>query len=567
MVLWQRAVWTALVWLWLPVLIGLVWLMMHTLFPGYAGDRVIALWVQRWFFPHGVPTGLGGLPGWLWFWVAVNLAISAMIVGSQYGMPVWQGWLTGVLAVSVAVVLFGPFLTAVWDNDKDLGRFYDTAAVVHVPSLSDPPAAVTSLLAGSRPGRDGCVRMGRHDVPACIKVDNGYAAMRWESRTSGLASARTAMTQAAAQTSGVDVMGASMTYVWGDRPNTGQWSAILDGSGDKQPVYGVAEWDGETNATTVCRFTGDHRIDRAFNGTGRNDLRHLLAEKYPKLFFAAQDVHGYCLGGRPVIAIAMQRQIGYKNRTVQVPAGDLVLRGTPDGSPDFTYMKNVKPGDLPLSAYPLGLTRAQRDATTWLAGRGNKQSSFGFQTSTFATQKDNPGEYVLRGADHRLYYVTPLTPRGTQSQAFVAYGIVAADEVHDGKLNTYDLYVLATGDPMIANLASLNAKSSLIAAQNGAELEGFIPQGGDRWRVYGVRNGQTVFYINLSASDQLQPETVMAGTGGELPAQPAPAPTPSPTPQPTATTDCGKPPAQLDNKQLAHCRADLGDELRRRNGG
>jgi len=228
-------------------------------------------------------------------------------------------------------------------------------------------------------------------------------------------------------------------------------------------------------------------------------------------------------------------------------------------------MKDVKPGDLPVPAYPIGTTRIQRDATAWLAGRVNKQNSFGFQTSTFETQKDNPGEYFLRGQDHRLYYVTPLTPRGTQSQAFVAYGVVAADQVHDGRLNTYNLYVLATGDPMIANLAALNAKASLIGAQNGANLEGYIPLGADRWRVYGVRNGQTVFYINLSVNDQLQPETVMSGASGESPSQQAPPP--SQSPQPTTTTDCGKPPAQLDNKQLARCLADLGDELRRRNGG
>ena len=561
MITWRRAAGIAAVWLWFPALIGFVWLLLRWLAPGVGGDRVIALWVQRWFFPNG----LAHLAGWFWLWAAINLVITAMILGfpDEYMGPI--GWAWTIPATAAVLVVVWPFTVAVWDNDKDLARYYDKAAVIHVPSLADPPASLSALLNGAHPGRGGCVRVSKHDVPSCIVQDNGYASMVWESRTSGLVSARTAMTQAASQTQGVDVMASSMTYVWGTRPNTGQWSAILDGSGDNTPAYGVAEWDGQSNAATVCRFTGDHKFDRAFNGSGTNNLRHLLAEKYPRLFFADDDVRGYCEGDRPTIVIAAQRQVGYKNRTVQVPAGVLILRGTRDGQPDITHQKTVKPGELPVPVYPISLTRIQRDATAWVAGRGNHEQKFGFQVSSFETQKDNPGEYNLRGADQRLHYVTPMTPRGTQSQAFVAYGIVADDEVTDGRLNRYDLYVLGTDDPMIANLATLNAKSSLISAQNGATLEGFIPLGGDRWRVYGVRNGQTVFYINLSASSQIQPETVMSGSSEtQQPTQPQPQPQPSQQP---ATTDCGKSPAQLDNKQLAKCIADLGDELRRRNGG
>jgi hypothetical protein len=558
--IWRRAAGIVAIWLWFPAFIGLLWLLFRWIGPGTGGDRAIALWVQRWFFPNGPH-----LTGWFWIWVAIHLVITAIVVGvpDEYMGPIGWGW--SIPAIAAVVVLVWPFPSSLWDNDKDLARYYNKATVIHVPSLSDPPASVTALLTGARQGGGGCARVSKHDVPSCIVQDNGYASMRWESRTSGLASARTAMTQAASQAQGVDVMAASMTYVWGSRPNTGQWSAILDGSGSQQPVYGIAQWDGESNATTVCRFTGDHKSDRAFGGSGMNNLRHLLAEKYPRLFFDDDDVRGYCSDDRPVIVISVMRQVGFKNRTAQVAAGVLVLRGTPDGHPDITYQKTVKPGDFPVPTYPIALARVQRGSTAWAAGRRNHNENFGFQVSDFETQKANPGEYNLRGADGRLYYVTPLTPRGTQSQAFVAYGIVANDEVTNGRLNRYDLYVQATNDPSIANLASLNAKASLIGAQNGASLEGYIPLGGDRWRVYGVRNGQTVFYINLSVSDQLQPETVLSGQGETQP-QPSQQPTQQPSQQPSST-DCGKPPGRLDNKQLAKCIADLGDELRRRNGG
>ncbi|MGI8333093.1 hypothetical protein ACRYCC_24330 [Actinomadura scrupuli] len=559
-----------LVWLWLPALVGLTWSIGRVVMPGYGIDRVVAHWVQRTFLPHG---GLSGAAGWFWLWVASVLLLTGLLIGFDEDFDFGSG-LTGRLAfgtavvtiVAALVVVVWPLPSALWDNDKDAGRYYNRTTVFHVPTLTDPPGSVADLVTGSRPGGPGCDRIGRHDVPSCIKVDNAYPAMRWESRTSSLASARTAMTQAASPVQGVDVMSDSLTYIWGAAPNTGQWSAILDGSGSSRPAYGVAQFDGATNSTQVCRFTGDHRFDRAFNGTKMNDLKHLLAERHPELGFEDKDVWGYCQGDRPVIVVVVQRQIAYKNRTVRVAAGVLLLKGSRDGAPDITYRPKVAPGELPGPVYPITLTRVQRDATAWAAGRKSKKRSFGFRTSDFSTQKANPGEYLLRGTDHRLYYVTPLIPRGTKSQSFVAYGIVSADQVDSGRLNRYDVYTLATGDPLIANLNSLNAKAVPFIQQTGAQLEQFIPLGADRWRVYGVRDGQTVFYIDLSSTDQIQPKAVAPG-GSEVLA-PGTAPSgPSAPSAPGKPTDCGAAPAKMNDKQLARCLAGLADELRRRNGG
>jgi hypothetical protein len=563
------------VWLWLPVLTGLAWALGRFVMPGCGIDRAVAHWVERMFLPHGGPTGA---TGWFWLWVASGLLLTGLLIGFNRDFELGPGFFgrfaigVAVLALlGAAVVVVWPLPAALWDNDKDAGRYYNGTTVFHVPALTDPPGSVADLVTGSRPGKNGCDRVGRHDVPSCVHVDNAYPAMRWETRTSSLASARTAMTQAASPVQGVDVMSTSLTYIWGTAPNTGQWSAVLDGSGSSHPTYGVAQFDGTTNSTQVCRFTGDHRLNRAFNGTGLNDLHHLLAERYPKLVFNDVDVWGYCVGDRPVIAVVVQRQIPYKNRTVRTAAGVLLLKGTPDGDPDITYRPKVQPGELPGPVYPISLTRVQRDATSWAAGRVNRTHSFGFRISDFSTQKANPGEYLLRGADHRLYYVTPLAPQGTKSQSFVAYGIAPADQVESGRLNRYDVYVLATGDPLIANLNALYAKAVPFVQQTGAELEQFIPLGADRWRVYGVRSGQTVFYIDLSATDQIQPKAV-APSGQEVPA-PGATGTPT-TPSAPATpgapgkaADCGKSPSKLDDKQLARCLADFADELRRRSGG
>jgi hypothetical protein len=563
------------VWLWLPALIGFFWSVGRFVAPGCGIDRAVALWVQRMFLPHGGPAGA---TGWFWLWVASMLPLTALVIGFDWDLDLGPGlagrFPAGVSVLALlgsAVVVVWPLPAALWDNDKDAGRYYNGTTVFHVPSLSDPPGVVADLVTGSGPGGNGCDRVGTHDVPSCIKVDNAYPAMRWESRTSSLASARTAMTEAASPVQGVDVMSTSLTYIWGAAPDTGQWSAVLDGSDSSHPAYGVAEFDGTTNSTQVCRFTGDHRFDRAFNGTGKNDLRHLLAERHPQLVFDDHDVWGYCVGDRPVIVVVVQRQIAYHNRTVRTAAGVLLLRGTRDGDPDITYRPKVGPGELPGPVYPITLTRVQRDATSWAAGRVNREHSFGFRTSDFSTQKANPGEYLLRGADHRLYYVTPLTPRGTKSQAFVAYGIVPADQVENGRLNRYDVYTLGTGDPLIANLNSLYAKAVPFMQQTGTQLEQFIPLGADRWRVYGVRSGQTVFYLDLSATDQIQPKAVAPGgqeaPSGGTPATPGTPSGPSLPGKPGKATDCGTSPAKLNDRQLAQCLAGFADELRRRSGG
>src|SRR5262245_50202327 len=130
MISWRRAAGIAAVWLWFPALVGLVWLLYRWIAPGVAGDRVIALWVQRWFFPAG-----SDLAGWFWIWVVINLVITAFVVGVPEGYADDIGWGWTIPALAAVVVLVWPFTVAVWDNDKDLARYYDKATVVHVPSL------------------------------------------------------------------------------------------------------------------------------------------------------------------------------------------------------------------------------------------------------------------------------------------------------------------------------------------------------------------------------------------------------------------------------------------------
>ncbi|HEX2313933.1 MAG TPA: hypothetical protein VHJ17_09375 [Thermomonospora sp.] len=548
----------AIVWLWMPLLLGLFWAALAVLAEGVAFRQTLRLWMFRNGWPDGWPTG------WLWLWIAIGLAISIGVFlydddMTDFADPAVAPAL--VTTVALALVAVWALPVAVWDNDKEAARYYNAATVFHVPSLSDPPDALARLLEGSRAGRPGCDRVGGHDVPSCVVVDDTLSGLRWESRTSSLASAVTAMNSAASLVPGVDVFEPTLTYQWGATPNTGQWSAILHG-------HGVATWDGTTNSARTCRYTGGYRLNRRFDRNGRHSLRARLAERFPDLTYADTDVWGYCEKDRPVIVIPALREIGYHGRTVLTSGGVIVVRGSADGRPAMSHHARVRPGEFPGPVIPKVLAERQWDAAQWAAGRRHRDEGFGFVQTTFETQKANPGEYLLRGHDKRLYYVTPLTPRKSKSQSFVAYGIMRADEAVSGRLNRYDIHVPARGGRDVVNLAAMHAKAVnvLTAAgsahanflNSGGRLEQYIPLGGGTWRVYGVQNGQTIFYMDLSADDQFQPRTVTVGTREQPPK------TGGERPSPGGTTDCGKPLDQLDDRQLADCLGDFADELRRR---
>ncbi|WP_157995962.1 hypothetical protein [Thermomonospora amylolytica] len=93
---------------------------------------------------------------------------------------------------------------------------------------------------------------------------------------------------------------------------------------------------------------------------------------------------------------------------------------------------------------------------------------------------------------------------------------------------------------------------------SGGELQEFTPLGGESWRVYGVQNGQTAFYIDLSASGRVTPRTVTPGGN---------APQPVPPGNEEQGDGCGGPVREMTDRRLADCLGRFADELRRRSGG
>jgi hypothetical protein len=316
-----------------------------------------------------------------------------------------------------------------------------------------------------------------------------------------------------------------------------------------------------------CRFnvgTGN-RFDRALNGDTGNSLSNLLAEKYPDHRYEDVDVWGYCKGQRPVIVVPVTRQKAIGNRTVDTAAGVLILEGGRHGL-THRHMSSVKAGELPGPVYPDSLVKKQTEATSWAAGRQSKQrGSFGFKPTTDDVQAGNTSNYLLRGPDRHLYYVTPLSPNASKSQAFIAYAVTAADAVTSGRLNQMDVYVLPDGDRRVANLNTLVGQATNAVRSTdptflntNGKLEEFTPLGGDMWRVFGVRRGITEFYVDLSAIGRTAPKTV--AVSGVPPAGQAPVPGAKASP-------CGKQPRQMSQREIADCMAALADELRGRPSG
>jgi hypothetical protein len=584
-------------WLWLPAGFAIWLFFVNVVFEGYGSLRLGTWrWFDAWFAVDS---------GQRWFYVLVG-AVGTMVIVSataprRSGGVAWAAgrsgnparrsasfdpgrpevrWVLSGLAALLAVTSVVLFIRAVWDNEKDLARFYQRSTTFVVPDLKDPPAAIDTLVNGNATGdRHRCDLLGPHgdDVPACLRQGK-MPPKGWQSRPGSLAGAEIIMTRSSSASSNVELMDDTFTYLSGRYPGGGTrqkaaWSAIRDGSGWETPLYGVVEWTGGSDAPTECLFRGDHRIDRAFDGSRDNSLLHLLNDRYPRLVFDRGDAWGYCAGQEPVIVLPAQRQIHFKQRTVMVAAGVVMVRGSRSGGAVFDYQPTVRTGQLPGPVYPDSLVKAQRDTVKWAGGRRlmNRQG-FGLVPGKSSVQAGNDSDYLLRSADDgRLYWVTPLVPRRSDSQQFVAYETVPADEVTAGQLNPLTDYVLDQSDPRVVNLDQFVASATDFLSQadpglvsSGGKIVEFLPLSGDIWQGYVEVQGRVVYRITLSYHNRIPVELVtIGGQGRAAPTTAAGGGTATGPPGAAATTAtrCGQPPGQLSDHDLAVCIQALAAEL------
>ncbi|HEV2635007.1 MAG TPA: hypothetical protein VGX23_07655 [Actinocrinis sp.] len=582
-------------WLWMPVGAFLIWLIKHFLFGGFGQqDQSYVLFLQAQFFPFGTPLR----PAPLFFiWLFVGFVVSLIFVRGYHKhlgtIRRFKG--ANVFTLALVLLIVGSFSGAwngMWNDDKAAARYYSQDSTFYTSSVNPPPSSLQQLVTGATRSSGACDYVGDADMPSCLRVAS-MPDFDFGPRTASLAAAKTVMTDSSSLASGVDVMTATIHYLPTAAGGQGAWTTVLDGSGTRS-IEGVAIWDGQSNTASICEFQGDDFFDRAFAGIAGNSLGNLLASTFPALSYVASDIVGYCDGtgpdAKPVIVIPVERQIGWVNRTVMVPSGVIVLRGSPNGHPDMTYEASVKPGEFPCQVYPESIAVTQVADLDWAAGRGNKDDAgFGYQVASISSNSANTGQYVLRSAtDGHLYFVTPLTPRNSSSQAVVAYAVERADQASGG-LNPLSVYVAADNtDPVSMSVIEARMTSfvndnapGLLTSGSGGQLEEIIPFGQGRWRGFVDVNGVTEDYIDVSGDAAAPPSLVVlpgygsgsgsgtgsgAGTGsgpgsGATQAPPTAGTTP---PAGSGTTDCGADPSTLTTAQITQCIQQLATQLNQR---
>jgi hypothetical protein len=583
-------------WLWIPLVLLIGWGLSELITPGMGHWHLEwNQWLDRIFWTHS---------GWMWVYVMVGLIGSLVILfigedepaahrSRDYDYPgnrpkptSKQTNTSAIAQIGLAVLLAGALVfsfiqwwTVVWDADKDVARYYGHDTTFVVPDLKNPPKA-TGRLFDHNPKGNGpnCTLRGPKgdDVATCI-TQGTLPLAGWEPRVASLDGAEIVMKRTSGANPSVSLDEDTITYLNAHNGEKAKWSGVRDGSGKYQPMDGVVEWTGGTDKPTECTFSTKDKdgINRAIHGDKGNSLPNLLNDRFPNFNFTMSDSWGYCDGSHPVIVFPVQKQIHYKNQTVKTPAGVVIMRGSASGKPAFQYRANVKAGELPGPVYPASTVVHQRDAIQWAGGRKIQEGSkLTFDPADSPAQEGNDSEYLLRSAtDHRLYWVTPLTPHG-DSELFVAYSVTPADQVGNGQLNRQKVYVLADNDPRQVNLDNLlaDAKTFISTEQPGfisagGKIVEFLPTGstkpgdkGDEWQAYGEINGRVAYRLDLTATGWLTPQWIALEPTAE---QPNPTGPGSTTP-PAGAVDCGKPAKDLTQSNLVSCLQQFADELGQR---
>lgn len=558
---------------------GLPKILLHAVWEGTLATQKYDLWLARNMNP--------GYP-FLWSIIAFTAVVAAVwslvaifdgdpldLQSRKFKMCTGTGVLVSALVLTSGLIQWGGM---VWNN-KDFPRFYNQATTFVVKDIDKPPPSLQRLLEGASVGKMPCERVGKHDVPSCISSGT-FPSEGWENRSASLAGAVRVMSQASGGTQKVDLLTETTAHIYppkgesvaaNDTVSSGYWTAIRDGSGIRIPTEAIVEWDG-VNKPTSCDFSGENEFNRALRGKRSNNLHNLVADRFPKLRYNRSDVYGYCdreKGNRPVMVIPVFRNVRSVNRSVEVPAGVLLVRGSPSGDPRFEYKASVQEGEVPGPVYPLSIAETQRGEHTWAAGREyESRGKFGFEKTRAATQEGNSTEFLLRSRkDGRTYWVSPLTPRGSDSQLVLAYTVIPADTVTSGQLNQLTVYAQDRDDKHVVNLDQMERdirdfvqqRSPGFFGANG-RIQEFTPASGTSWRAFGVIDGDPRFVVSIDPNAGNTP--VISNVRGSVPVtQPPGAPTDQTS---TGTDPCSQPLSQATNQQLVTCAKAALSELEQR---
>lgn len=579
-------------WLWMPITTLLWWAFISIFRPGVG--TLHQTWHLFWVWFSAADGGVWGMSTWFWIWVLIGLISSLVIIGCLEHNNLSRGEIVLFMVIVLgAFASIYPIGAGLNDAAKDEAYFYLQKTTLYLENPDIPPPAL-SLMYSQTKG-NGRLKWDGDTLyigdPGRVKKGS-LPADDYRKRNSSFDGAKKSLAQKTNVANGVNLMETTVTYAYSTTEAEDRWTGVLDGSGNVNPMAGVAEWRGGADGgAAACLFGTDpnYRFTRAFNGDNMNNLRNVIALAYPNLMYEDEDISGYCeRKDRPVIVIAVTRYTGWRAEVQRVPAGVLELRGSPSGFPDIKYHPVVKPGEFPVPVYPISIARHQREMLDWLAGESNKENTgFGFEPPSFASQAGNNGEYVLKSnVSGRIVAYTPMTANASDSQLIINASLINVDEVYDGQLNPFSSYVLpqspANGLPLV-NLQTLDSIAQRLVMNtpnfstfftNGGRLKEYTPTGPNTFRVYAEDpNGFTVLYIDLryngSAQQRATVVTLAPGTGTELNRVEVSTDTTAPqtgtqTNGTTTVTCGGKDVKTASNEEVQACLKAYLDELSRR---
>jgi hypothetical protein len=524
------------------MLLSIAWLIIHVLMSGFGGQN------QSFTLSVNSVTNTSGGAFWGWVWVCSLVSLGLFIYAwiydlgkvsndGGYNSDSWSYSSgrtgkrqvahtgidrIGVIVTSVIIVLsMFQIVHLGWQNALNNARFYDTNTVVYSPTLANYPSVLNGLMDGAKKGTNGCVYIANSDVPSCIKVGSMSTA-GFAPRVSSLNAAITVMQSTSGQRQNVNLLPNSVAYLNGTG-TSGVWSGIRDGRGSFQPTEGVVTWNGIGSDVKECFFnkSASDKFRMAVSGVRSNSLVNYMTNLYPNLYWSSNDIWGYCNAAKPVLVFPVSKQVHYLNEVESTPAGVLIVSGSSSGKPTVRYEAHAS--NLPGPVYPISIATNQLNAINWLAGRAkHDRAQFGFEPANSAAQSGNVKNYLLKSLSNgHTYWVTPLTLVNSQSELFVAYAIVRADEVNSGHLNTMSVYVLSPKDTRSLNIDTLDASARTYLGNNdpgfftsGGTLSEFTPANGDFWRAYGEINGRVEYLLDISTNATEQPTLITLPTAG-----------------------------------------------------
>jgi hypothetical protein len=424
-----------------------------------------------------------------------------------------------IMNFAVFSTLLGLWVPSIWNTGKQRADYVlkDSATFV-LPTLEQgaTPFSMEKLVLGGTVNTDGTAMVTGHDVRTTIVKGD---VTDFLNRTDGIYAALRVMRADAPGGSATIIRDETLAFI--ATPQDGQsqadsataagyFSVIRDGSDRQNRPYGIITWSGSGSARSEsCVFDKDHDLNRALVGRRGNSLENLMLEDHPEFRWDINDAYGYCEvmpNGAPkapriVVPVTREQRIGFK--TVRVPAGILLIKGSPTGDPIITYMSEVKDGDIPGPVYPESMAKSQRQKLDWAAGRKFHNNNWGFDEPDLVSNTENNSEFVqVDPVTQKVIFTTPVATKAPGSSAVSAYVVVEAGHVSSGTFNKMNIYVLDDRDgqlPSLARyegfaLASVNDRQPGFFTSGGSLIE-FTPGRNGTWTAFAVDKSGVLWYV------------------------------------------------------------------------